>query len=162
LAELPSAAPDAAGNNVQGAESAPDREDLRDQANRLWAHALHEDNDFMQRGNYFLVAESLLVVAYAALFATNQQAGVTDQRNELLAARVIAAFGFLLTVCWSYVARRRWLYRDYVYRRAEDLLPEYRTTWRSRPHGGPSGSGFIAFVVPGLAAVMWILLMVLA
>jgi hypothetical protein len=44
--------------------------------------------------------------------------------------------------------------RDFVYRRAEDLLPEYRTTWLNRPHGGPSGSGFIVSVVPGLAVVI--------
>jgi hypothetical protein len=33
-------------------------EDLRDQASRLWSHAMHEDDDFVQRGNFFLVAAS--------------------------------------------------------------------------------------------------------
>jgi len=79
--------------------------------------------------------------------ATGRQAHPLERRSKELPAE-----------CRRYVTRRQWLSHDYVYRRAEDLLPEYRTTWLNRPHGGPSGSGFIVFVVPGLAAVMWILL----
>jgi hypothetical protein len=62
--------------------------------------------------------------------AAGRQAHPLERRSKKLPAD-----------CRRYVTRRQWLSRDYVYRRAEDLLPEYRTTWLNRPHGGPSGPG---------------------
>ena len=34
---------------------------------RLWEHGLHEDSAFNERQNYFLVAESMLLVAYSVM-----------------------------------------------------------------------------------------------
>jgi hypothetical protein len=39
---------------------------------RLWEHVLHEDGQLFQRGNFFMLAESLLVVAYSGLLAASE------------------------------------------------------------------------------------------
>lgn len=60
-----------------------------------------------QRGNLFLVAESLLVVSYASMLGVGQTPG---SDRPTLAARVIAVFGLLLTLAWGYVGHRHLQY----------------------------------------------------
>src|SRR5688572_22277592 len=81
-----------------------DAQDLGDRAARLWSHGLHEDNIFMQRSNFFLVAESMFVVAYAGLVSAS------TTTNAATAARVIAGFGFAFALLWGYANHRQWRY----------------------------------------------------
>jgi hypothetical protein len=70
---------------------------LRDQEARLWEHALLQDELFVQRSNFFLVAESLLVVAYTGVLGL--AFSVHGQPLRLrVAALVLAIFGCFLTV----------------------------------------------------------------
>jgi len=78
-----------------------------DEADRLWEHGLHLDTMLFQRGNLFLVAESLLVVSYASMLGVGQTPG---SDRPTLAARVIAVFGLLLTLAWGYVGHRHLQY----------------------------------------------------
>jgi hypothetical protein len=58
----------------------PDTERLTpDEVDRLWQHGLHLDTMLFQRGNLFLVAESLLVVSYASMLGMGQTSG-SDRR----------------------------------------------------------------------------------
>jgi hypothetical protein len=141
----------------------PDKQDERDQANRLWSHGLHQDGEFVQRSNFFLVAESLLVVAYSSILTSGLHSGPTGRDEKLLlAARVIAVFGLFLTVIWCYACMRLLSILSYLYKRVEEACPEYkRTNEERRTPGRIRSTWLITYVVPALAATMWIIFVVI-
>jgi hypothetical protein len=119
---------------------------------RLWAHRLHEDIILSDRGNFFLVAESLFVVAYAELLPSGEE----------LAAAVLAAAALLLTAAWLKVNRRQRLIVDHVQKRALDALPEFKATYESRPAAKLGSTAVLVTWVPGLLGATWIFLLVIA
>lgn len=78
---------------------ARDDQDRRDEENRLWAHGIHIDDSIVQRGNYFLVAQSMLVVAYSILLSVSQQV-----HRLAIATTIIAIMGMVLAGAWGYVS----------------------------------------------------------
>ena len=118
---------------------------------RLWSHRLHEDVVLADRQNFYLVAQSLLVVAEADLIGSGETAG----------AAVLAAAGLVLTATWFYVIRRQRAIVKHVQDRAVEVLPEFRDTYESRPRGRSSTDVFVT-VVPALLGAIWILFLVLA
>jgi hypothetical protein len=136
---------------------------LRDQEARLWQHALLQDELFVQRSNFFLVAESLLVVAYTGVLGLSFSVHGQPLRLRV-AALVLAIFGCLLTVIWAFVnGRQRQVLLD-LHKRAREAFPEYRRTIEERklPGGRISGTLLIAFGVPVLAAIMWLIFVIIA
>jgi hypothetical protein len=130
---------------------------------RLWEHVLHEDGQLFQRGNFFMLAESLLVVAYSGLLAASETHGTSYSATRLLlAARVLAGFGLLLTAIWFYVGRRHLKYCKYIRARAKDRLPEYRATREGWPRGLLPSLDLITYSVTFLAGTVWILLLLIA
>lgn len=124
---------------------------------RMWQHGLHLDAMLFQRGNLFLVAESLLVVAYTGLLPGSGSAGA-----PILAACVVAVFGLLLTCVWAYVGHRHLQYLALLNSRVRDHVREYRAL-RERWHPkGPSSLPLVTYTLPALAAVMWIILLLIA
>jgi hypothetical protein len=110
------------------------------------------DNGVLQRGNYFLVAESMLVVAFAGLLA------VADKNQTArFASTVIATFGLLLTVAWTYVGHRHWRYLKFFQQEAADRLPYYQTIRAARPRNPISTSAVMTWLVPIFAGLMWTL-----
>jgi hypothetical protein len=67
-----------------------------DQSKRIWEWLLHEDNLFTSRANFMLVAESMLIAAFASLLAADP-----PHRAQLL---VVASVGILVTISWFYTA----------------------------------------------------------
>lgn len=134
-----------------------EQQNTRDQANRVFQHGLHEHNTFIQMGNYFLVAESLFVVAYASLLSSGQSSTVTGSQptNFLLIARVLAFFGFLLTAVWIYVNQRQWEIFRHLQERARELVPEYKVTYETRPKRRISATVLLAYFVPIPIGIMW-------
>jgi hypothetical protein len=129
-----------------------------DEAGRLWQHGLHLDTMLFQRGNLFLVAESLLVVSYASMLGVGQ---TSASDRPTLAARVIAVFGLLLTLAWGYVGHRHLQYYGIVSVRMRAHLPEYRKVrdqWRKR---GVSSLPVVTYLLPMLAAIVWALLLLI-
>lgn len=120
---------------------------------RLWQHCLHEDNVRYQQGNLFLVAQSLLAVAYATILASGDR--------NLPSAQVIAAFGIVSTVGWLYVGHRHFKYFRAIQRRATALFSEYAETLTCRPPGW-SSLPLIVYALPSFAALMWIVLLVIS
>jgi hypothetical protein len=120
---------------------------------RLWQHTLHENTMLFQRGNLFLVGQSLFAVAYTTLLASEE---------HLVAARVLAAFGLVLALTWLFVGHRHRLYYQHVQRRAMQRLPEYAATWASWS-GRSRGLSIvlIAYLLPSLATVMWTALLLI-
>ena len=141
----------------EGMADEEDKQDKRDQANRIFEHGLHEDDAFTERGNYFLIAESMLVVAYAGLLSSGQSSAsaVIQQTTILLVARILASFGFLLTVVWIYVNQRQWQVVRHLQERTRDLVPEYKVTYETRPKRRISSTWLMAYFVPALIGVMW-------
>lgn len=117
---------------------------------RLWQHGLHEDTMLLQRGNLFLVAQSLLAVAYS----TTAAAG-----DAKPAARVMAAFGIALTVIWVYAGHRHLRYSRALQRRAAERLPDFAQTQEACRLPGLSALPLIVYGLPALAAVMWMVLL---
>ncbi|MCX5605687.1 hypothetical protein [Streptomyces phaeochromogenes] len=114
---------------------------------RLWQHTLHENTMLFQRGNLFLVGQSLFAVAYTTLLTTEK---------HLAAARILTAFGLVLALTWLYVGHRHRLYYRHVQARALQRLPDYAATWAGWT-GRRRGLSItlIAYVLPCLAVVMW-------
>jgi hypothetical protein len=131
---------------------------------RLWEHVLHEDGQFFQSANYFLLSESLLVVAYSGLLAASAASGVTHGfvSHISFATRTIAAFGLALTVVWLYVGHRRLRYCRYIQAIARDRLPDYRVRREGRPKNLVSPFDVVTYSVPFLAGILWILFLVIA
>lgn len=130
---------------------------------RLWEHVLHEDGQLFQRGNFFMLAESLLVVAYSGLLAASETHGTSYSATRLLlAARVLASFGLLLTAVWFYVGRRHLMYCKYIRARAHDRLPEYRATREGWPRGLLPSLDLVTYSITFLAGIVWILLLLIA
>jgi hypothetical protein len=142
-----------------GSQGPADAERLTpDEADRLWQHGLHLDTMLFQRGNLFLVAESLLVISYATMLGVDQTSG-SDRLT--LAVRVIAIFGLLLTLAWGYVGHRHLQYYDLVSVRMRKHLPEFRKAreqWRRR---GVSSLPVVTYFLPALAAILWLLLLII-
>ncbi|MGC8988500.1 MAG: hypothetical protein ACP5MD_00085 [Verrucomicrobiia bacterium] len=134
-----------------------EQQNARDQANRVFQHGLHEQNTFIQMGNYFLVAESLFVVAYASLLSSGQSSATTgiQPANLLLIARILAFFGLLLTVVWIYVNQRQWEIFRHLQERARELVPEYKVTYETRPKRRISATVLVAYFVPIPIGIMW-------
>lgn len=117
-------------------------------AARVWSHLLHEDNMFMQRGNFFIVAQSMLIVAYSAL--------LVQMPSASFSGRTVAAFGVLLAIVWLYVGHRHRRYLKHVDRRAQHYLREYAATQGGRPRSPLSTTALLAYVLPGLTVVVWV------
>jgi hypothetical protein len=122
-----------------------------DERKRLWEFALHEDELFSQRQNLFLIAQSMLVVAYATALDAKQD-GV---------ALAIAIIALPLTAMWLYVSARHSLVISTIQDRAKNAFSEYRLlyaarSWKWVPFRSRT---VVAYWVPGLVAVLWIVLL---
>lgn len=114
---------------------------------RLWEHGLHEDSVFNERQNYFLVAESMLLVAYATLVSTAEP--------RMLVARVIASFGVLLTAVWIYVNVRQLYVVRHLRARCIEVIPDYRETYQTRRKWPISSIWLLSYFVPTIIGIMW-------
>jgi hypothetical protein len=140
------------------------RTDLTEaQLERLWSHGQHEDDMLMQRSNFFLVAQSLLLVAYAGFLGSH-----ADSKTAV-AAHIISGFGLALTAMWVLISYRQISYIRVLQRRVECLMPEYRDTriaWLAFKEGKwwrkAKTYPLISYGVPGLAGVMWFVLLLIA
>ncbi|WAL95273.1 hypothetical protein [Streptomyces sp. Je 1-369] len=122
-------------------------------ADRLWQHGLHEDNVRYQQGNLFLVAQSLLAVAYSTILTAG---------NGTQPARVIAAFGVALTVIWVYVGNRHRMYAAALQCRIKSAVPDYAETTAACAPRGIGTTAMLVYVLPSLAATMWLVLLVIS
>ncbi len=137
-----------------------------DHLNRLWAHAMHEDDAYNNRQNFFLVFESVLLGAVGVLFSVMYNKPLPGKL--LLVA--LTLLGFLLTLFWGYLqARQQDDYNVVVARllEADPEYQEYRTLiarreqqkWAIRGKTIPSMS-LLTYGIPFLVALIWICFLV--
>lgn len=147
---------------ASGSAAEPPKEDLPpDALSRMWQHGLHLDTMLFQRGNLFLVAESLLVVSFTSTLAVALAPGQGAPDRPFLAARVIAAFGLMLTMAWGYIGHRHLRYYRLHSARLCAHISEYRALRESWQMRGPSSLPLVTYCLPGLAGVMWVLLIII-
>lgn len=128
----------------------------QDEVNRLWSHGLHEERLFYDRLNYFTAMQVGLLGVFAILFNKDPAAGVFLS---------LTAVALAFTVLWHIVQVRHWRYCLHVNSQLKKTVPEYQRTLAGYVNGrikdGLSISWPLAFVVPGLFAVMWLAFVVL-
>ncbi len=127
-----------------------------DQLNRLWQHALHAQNRFDNRLNFFLIFESVLLGVVTALYSKSLST------NPMLIT--VICLGFFLTILWGYTQIREKFLFEVVEKRLEEEVPEYKETLRRQELGRwPFRSTpILTYGVPGLIAIVWIVLFILA
>ncbi|MDF3140272.1 MULTISPECIES: hypothetical protein [unclassified Streptomyces] len=76
-------------------------------------------------------------------------------------ARVMAAFGIGLTMVWLFVGDRHLKFCQAIYQRIRARLPDVEATEAVCRRPGPTTLPFIVYSLPALAAVMWIVLLVI-
>lgn len=122
------------------------------QRDRIWEHRLHEDTQFNQRLNFFLIAEAMLVVAAAQVLSS-------DTPRPWLGVG-ISAVGLSLTGVWAAVNRRQVKIMHHIQDRAKDALPEFRKHYETRPKG--HSTRWLSEGIPVIIAVVWVIILVVA
>ena len=89
-----------------------------DDRTEVWQYKLHEEGVFYQRLNFFLVAESMLLVAFGAFF--------TAKNISSLVLLTLGGLGLFLTLAWMYVSARQLLVIKHVSTEAKTLVPIYK------------------------------------
>lgn len=109
----------------------------------------HEDQLFTSRGNFFLVANSLLMAAYSQSSAAGHK-GV-----------VLCLFGVFISALWIAVS---WFQRKYVVVKLREELRKTENHWGrlqedrcslTRPHI------LMGYVLPGSFAFLWIVMLIM-
>ena len=126
-----------------------------DQVKLLWEYALHSDNLFNERQNFFLFFESILLGGtFAVIAATVIQQSSNTVKLVLL---LIAFAGLLITVSWWYLQLRQVYILDCMTQFHKIVTPIYRdviSPIRSKPYR--VGTNLILVkVFPLLVALLW-------
>ena len=125
---------------------------------RIFQRTMHEDTLFNGRLNFFLVFESLLIAAGAALFA----AGVRPHPWVFVG---LAVFGIIVTWLWRYTQLRQLTLLRALIDELEEFAAEVkRVERRARgkvEHGMRTGS-VLAVWVPWLVLALWVAILIAA
>ncbi|MEU5773873.1 hypothetical protein ABZ819_11355 [Streptomyces venezuelae] len=127
---------------------------------RLWELEIQERATLFHVGNLFLLAQSLLVVAFTAAVGT---ASGQDEPPEtgLAVARVIASFGLIAALAWLYMGHKQLHFSRAIERRACQRFPDYAATLQAARARGPYSRPLVAHVLPTLTGAMWCLFLVI-
>ncbi len=93
-----------------------------DEKKRLWEFTLHEDGMCNERQGLFLIAESMLAVAYTTALAAHTTS----------TASVIAVAGLLVSVMWIYASCRHARLVEVIQEEVKSVLPEYAALVEAR------------------------------
>jgi hypothetical protein len=123
------------------------------EATMLWQYKLHEDSIFYQRLNFFLVAESMILVAFASLFSSSH-----PQKSAMVTTGIL---GCVVTFIWGYVGARQRNVVAQIVKEAEAVIPMYARIRRERPKWF-SSTWLLTYSVPSAMLLTWAVLIVLA
>src|SRR5690242_9149753 len=113
--------------------------DFTDEQNFIYEHVQHQDEMFYQRANFFLLAESMVLIAYSLLIS---------RKDASFQAHVIAGFGLVVTAIWGYSGHVLIKYFGYVTRLAERDHPHYGSIRIGRPQARVGPHRLMGYVVP--------------
>ena len=113
-----------------------------------WDWLLHEDGLFSGRINFFLIAESMLFIAFA----------INSYENPHLTT-VLSMAGLLFVAIWLYVSIIQIFFLiNPIKKRLRKELPEYREMKGTWLFGDPNI--WLGIVFPAVLVLIWILLMI--
>lgn len=120
----------------------------RDQAERLFQRAMHEETVFNSRMHNFLVIQSVLL----AVVVLRHDGTASSPHTQ-----VVIGAALFLTVVWWYVQVRQKLKLDGISERLEKALPEFLLTqaWRRRLTCLPTSTTLLAYVIPFAFLIIW-------
>ncbi len=131
-----------------------------EQSRRLWEYRLHVENQLYSRLTFFLIFESVLLGVVGALYS---KIGLS-----ILILRAIVILGFCITVVWLYIQHNIKQIFFVLDNRARDNFPEHKESMKriqkvrkveSRLGIEAPATILLTYVVPGLVALAWILLL---
>jgi hypothetical protein len=123
-----------------------------EERDRLWQHALHEDNLFNERLNSFVTFQSVLL-ALAALLVSSK---TSDGKNLL---RALGVAGLSTCIISVYVQAKQVHIVTLLTDRCRDALPEFRETLtllESRRWRRVSSKILLAYFLPAIFALAWL------
>jgi cytochrome b len=121
----------------------------RDQAARLYTHAMHEDGMFHARFHAFLIIQTVLLTATSVVRSGSPSAPIVGYAIPIAA--------LILSLTWGYVQDRQKRKLDLLIHRLERFLPEFARTrkWTRPPRCCPSATTLLTYVVPLSFVVLW-------
>lgn len=121
-------------------------------ADRIWQHALHEENVLNDRLNYFLIAEAMLLVFYAEVIGK-------VSTSSLVA---IGVAGIVLTIMWLFVNARQFHDLNESVRRVKTQLPGTLPDFPDPKVKAVRSGGkiVIGYLIPLVVGGIWIALIV--
>jgi hypothetical protein len=116
---------------------------------RLWEHRQSLNEDFNSLSNYFMLAQSFLLVV-----ALSNSGGASAQRLAVI------ILGFALTLIWLYVQSKQRYLLTHLKKRCAMEFPEYAKTRLQRQHPiwRLSNTWIMAVLVPVLFAAAWVVI----
>ena len=126
-----------------------------EQANRLWEHGMHEDNNLNNRLNFFLTLESVLLGLVAILFGQSP-----SNPNFIIVLRIFLGMGLFITIIWAYVAARQKYVFDSLRQYVRENMSEYDSILkvRERKSWPLSNNSLLSYVLPASFIIIWIIL----
>ena len=114
---------------------------------RLWELLLHSEKDFTSRTNFFLVAESLLLLAYGIVIGQPARSAI-----------VFVIAGLALSLTWIVLQIKTVSDLGKLYARIKDAdVSKHYLAWRAECRGFILSHEIIAVVIPTLCLVGWFL-----
>ena len=124
-----------------------------EQKRRLWEHALHEDEQYNDRLNFFLIFESVLLGVMGAVFTR------ADASRPVLIA--IALLGVIITLVWINIQAFHHFYVNSFNPRLETFEEFQKTLEYSRLWWPDWGRQLLSFGVPIAVTGIWIVVLAL-
>jgi len=121
-----------------------------DGAQRLWEYRIQVEDAFYQRNSFFLIAQSMLFVAFATVLG--------DGGRGLIASWILLAFGITLGVLWLWVNLRQTVAYRHVRDAAARACPEYDHVRATRPNPRVRSWNLLAKWVPVTTLIAWLAL----
>jgi hypothetical protein len=119
----------------------------------LWSLLLHEENTFSSRTNFFLVGQSVALIAFATFAAREQSVSAV--------LWILASLGLGAAAIWLIVQARTYHILGHLVDRVDDLLPQYGALrQKDRRRMGPPANWWLGIVLPSMALTSWVMLMI--
>ena len=103
--------------------------------------------------NFFLVAESMLLVAFTTILSK------VDFWKTTIS---VAILGLLLTAIWGAVNIRQYQVYNHARKIVEQVCPEFQDLRAKRPKSFVGSWFLLTYIVPVLIAISWIVLLITA
>ena len=124
-----------------------------EESEKLWQYKMHEEDIFYQRNNFFLVAESMLLIALATLFGA--------ARTTFSLILVLAILGCVLTIVWIYVSSRQLSVIQQISKESQAVVEVYARIRLERSKWPVSSTKLLAYFVPSIVMGTWITVIII-